>query len=287
MRKISILTFILATLSATAFAETVHDIIHKFETEKAAALEAYLKANPDAADASEAQDALISAYTAAHNTDKVEALLLARYDGASKGTDGVPRDIAMNVLRPLFGIHGDAGKKTEALALADRVKKDFADHKEIDQLAGFIDQLTSKFNQPMVGDVMDIQFTSLAGKEINLADYKGKVVLVDFWATWCGPCIAELPNVKSTYTKHHDAGFDVIAISLDKDKKALEDFIAKEELPWPQMFDGEAWKTKYAKEFGITGIPATFLIGPDGKVAETNLRGDELEKAVAKLLADK
>ena len=110
-------------------------------------------------------------------------------------------------------------------------------------------------------------------------------MLVDFWATWCGPCVAELPNVLAAYTEYHDKGFEVIGISLDQDKGALEGFVKKREMAWPQMFDGKGWESDLVKKYGIRGIPATFLIGKDGKVAATDLRGEVLSVKVKELLA--
>ncbi|MBI3879335.1 MAG: TlpA family protein disulfide reductase [Verrucomicrobia bacterium] len=126
--------------------------------------------------------------------------------------------------------------------------------------------------------------TDLAGKPLSIAGYKGKVLLVDFWATWCGPCIGELPNVKATYEKHHQAGFEIVGISLDSDKSKLTSFIAKNDMPWKQFFDGQGWQNKLAQQYGINSIPATFLLDGEGKVIAKNLRGEALEEAVAKAL---
>ena len=134
---------------------------------------------------------------------------------------------------------------------------------------------------------MEIAFTSLQGEKVDLAEMKGKVVLIDFWATWCAPCIGELPNVRKAYEAYHEKGFEIIAISLDKegDKEKLENFIKEKELPWAQCFDGLGWETPLVRKYGVAGIPATFLVGKDGKIAATNLRGPALEAEVEKLLA--
>ncbi|HRH95785.1 MAG TPA: TlpA disulfide reductase family protein, partial [Prosthecobacter sp.] len=112
----------------------------------------------------------------------------------------------------------------------------------------------------------------------------GKVVLIDFWATWCGPCVAEIPNVLATYNKLHEKGFEIIGISLDSDKKELTDFIKDKEMPWPQYFDGKGWDNKISSSFGIRSIPAMWLVGKDGKLVSTNVRG-QLEAAVERELA--
>jgi thiol-disulfide isomerase/thioredoxin len=137
----------------------------------------------------------------------------------------------------------------------------------------------------IVGKPLELSFTALDGKKVDIADYKGKVVLVDFWATWCGPCVAELPNVLKAYEKFHDKGFEIIGVSLDQSKQRLEAFIADKKMTWPQHFDGKGWDNEISKKFGIDSIPATFLVDKEGKVARLDLRGDALQKAVEELLS--
>ncbi len=130
----------------------------------------------------------------------------------------------------------------------------------------------------------DFKETDLNGKPLSISGLKGKVVLVDFWATWCGPCITELPHVKKAYEKYSKDGFEIVGVSLDQDKDTLTKFLAKEKMTWPQFFDGKGWQNKVSTSYGINSIPATFLLDKDGKILAKGLRGDALEAAVAKAL---
>ncbi|MXV77348.1 redoxin domain-containing protein [Candidatus Poribacteria bacterium] len=123
----------------------------------------------------------------------------------------------------------------------------------------------------------------LKGKELSLEKYRGQVVLLDFWATWCGPCIAELPNVQKTYQKYKDKKFQIIGISLDRSITALDTFLKKNELPWVHYWDDEG---KISNQYRVTAIPSMFLIDGKGVIHTTNLRGAKLEKAVDALVKE-
>ncbi|MBL4575093.1 MAG: redoxin domain-containing protein [Opitutaceae bacterium] len=134
-----------------------------------------------------------------------------------------------------------------------------------------------------IGKPIEIRFTAIDGRKVDLSEMKGKVVFIDFWATWCLPCIAELPRTKSVYEKYNDRGFEIIGISLDKDKDKLVDFIKKETISWPQYFEGKDQENKFYKEFGYAGIPMTWLIDKAGNLRYMNGSTD-LEHKVLELL---
>lgn len=132
----------------------------------------------------------------------------------------------------------------------------------------------------------DFSATDLDGNPISLQDYRGKVVLLDFWAVWCGPCIAEMPNLKRVYNQYKDQGFDIIGISLDTDEKRLRNYLKENDIAWRQVFSGRGWQSPVSQQYGIRGIPAPWLIDRDGTLITKQARGRALEKLVAGALKE-
>jgi thiol-disulfide isomerase/thioredoxin len=130
----------------------------------------------------------------------------------------------------------------------------------------------------------DISLTDPEGKIRKLSSLKGKVVLIDFWASWCGPCRKENPNVVAMYSKYRDKGFEIFSVSLDKDRESWLKAIAKDNLSWPNhVSDLKYWKSEGAAAYGVTSIPFTVLVDKKGKIIAKKLRGEELENKVNEL----
>jgi thiol-disulfide isomerase/thioredoxin len=138
----------------------------------------------------------------------------------------------------------------------------------------------------LVGNAVKIAGKTLDGKDFDLAEYKGKIVLVDFWATWCGPCLEELPNIKAMYEKHHDAGLEVVGVNLDDNLGRVGAFVSTQGLEWPQLVSDAGQEHPIANYYGVYQIPSTFIIGRDGKVTATDLFGDDLKGELERLLAE-
>ncbi|PUZ30614.1 TlpA family protein disulfide reductase [Chitinophaga costaii] len=130
----------------------------------------------------------------------------------------------------------------------------------------------------------DFTQNDVNGKPVSLKSFRGKYVLVDFWASWCGPCRQENPNVVAAYQKYKDKNFTVLGISLDKDKTPWTKAIAHDGLTWTQVSDLKGWSNAVAVQYGIQSIPANMLIGPDGKIVARNLRGEALNAKLEELL---
>jgi len=173
------------------------------------------------------------------------------------------------------------GKEKEALEAYQKLIKEYPDDPAAVRAAGIL-----AFRK-LRGSVMDLNFTSTDGKTIDLKEYRGKVVLIDFWASWCPACRAGMPSLLETERVLRDKGFQVVGISLDTDKDAMNTFIREMKMPWPQYFDGKKWDNTVARKVGITAIPMTVLVDKTGKVREVGLQGRELQQAVRKLLDEK
>jgi peroxiredoxin len=179
-----------------------------------------------------------------------------------------------------------------ALKLLKRIKHDYPTvqiNGSTDQVINSVEALVAqqKTWRALAVNTKFPDFTTkdIAGKPLSLDDYKGKVVLIDFWATWCPPCRAELPNLIKTYSKYHSEGFDIIGVSLDDSLQKLQAFTKMMNMPWPQSCDGQGWSGKLVAQYGVYQLPGTVLVNGQGTIIGKDLRGEALEQAVAKALS--
>jgi len=135
------------------------------------------------------------------------------------------------------------------------------------------------FKKSHLGRPLNCEFTSIDGPRIRLADLAGKVVLLDFWASWCPPCRESLPTMREIYARFHTRGLDIVGVSFDMDLHKLRRFISQESMPWPQVADGLGWNdSPLAREFGITSLPALWLIDRQGRLIDLHAREDLAQK---------
>ena len=192
-----------------------------------------------------------------------------------------------------------ANRDKEVLEVFEKLEKRYPDNDYVlDELARIHEELGNselaeeyrRKADPMseaVGKVVsDFSATDLDGKPISLQQYRGKVILLDFWAVWYGPCIGEMPNVKRVYDTYKDQGFDVIGVSLDTDETRLRNYLKKNNIAWRQIFSGQKWKSPLAQQYHIQTIPAPWLIARDGTLISREAKGVKLERLVVEALRD-
>jgi len=207
--------------------------------------------------------------------------------------DENPEDLA-NVLRFKATVYWSVVDNSEkGIAVIRQIKKDYPNTtvgRDADRIINSIQQAeeSRKIRRTLTNGAKfpDFSEKDLLGNPLSVSKYEDKVVLVDFWATWCVPCVAELPNIIKAYNKHHSNGFEVIGISLDQDEQKLKSFLKAKEIPWVQYFDGKGWQNKLAAKYGIDSVPATFLLDREGKIIGQDLRGEALEEALTKALTN-
>jgi len=183
----------------------------------------------------------------------------------------------------LYSMASSIGDESRKIAIEDRILKDFGDTQYADMIKG------ARRQREQVGKPFALEFTdAIKETPVSMKGLKGKVVVIDFWATWCGPCVAEMPTMKRLYAEYKDQGVEFIGVSLDQPKEQggldkLKEFVKAQEITWPQYYQGQGWNSEFSKGWGINAIPCVFIVDADGNLASVEARG-KLESMIPELL---
>ncbi len=200
-----------------------------------------------------------------YDVDSMECDLISEFVAQHRNST-----VSAYLISGKFMSRGDFGR---ARTLFDQLSPDI----QSSTIGQQIDEVLSKVSLTEIGaQAPGFTQENLHGQEISLSDYAGKYVLVDFWASWCSPCRQENPIVRQVYNKYKDDNFEIIGISLDKDKSQWQKAIEMDQLTWPQLSDLNGWDNEVSKAYGVRSIPDNILIDPEGRIVAKGLRGEEL-----------
>lgn len=205
----------------------------------------------------------------------------------AEGTGRILQMLSENVDKAagaeLLGMFGMGFEVADVQPLLEKVPAPLASKPSLVRLKEYVDvRVKTSEGQKYTDFALDTP----EGKQVKLSDYvaKNKYTLVDFWASWCGPCRREMPNVVAAYAKYKAKGFEVVGVSLDSNLESWKKGIADLKITWPQMSDLKGWKNEAAGLYGVRSIPATVLIAQDGTIVARDLRGEDIEAKLAELL---
>lgn len=270
-----LMTLAISALPTLAF-DSLEALNQDHTSRMVADLEAYLKNHPEADDREQAEQQLVFGYMELEQFDRALLLFQQKYDNLEAGTNLDLQTLIGEIISPIVYIQLQQGDKNAVSAFLDDVKTKFAEHQDVELLFQALADMEGMLNKPSIGEVLEIDFESTQGQTIDLGKMTNQVVLVDFWASWCVPCVRTLPGLVDLYEHYHARGFEILGISLDEDEDSFNAMLEKQGMTWPQYFDGEGWENKIAATYGIQAIPATFLIGKDGTIVKVDPSEQEL-----------
>lgn len=234
---------------------------------------------------------------AAHHPDATGAIRLGYYTLAEREVQGARNDIEAQLAAADAFIERfpDDNRGATLLTMVTRSVTDAERQAELHQriIDAYPDSAHAKRARGQmrqaegVGKPFELSFENrMTGEQLSMENLRGKVVLIDFWATWCGPCIAELPHIKKLYDQYHESGFEIIGISLDQTPQTVVEYCNENDMPWPQYCEeGKVWDTEFSMSWGINSIPTMFMIDKNGILRSTTARR-QLDELIPELLAE-
>lgn len=243
-----------------------------------AAADRYAKEFPAAAQSLSVAGMRITALARAGQFDAAQKGWNELADKAADSTPGVALDAGFTLADEyILAQKVDDARKIYG-AMRDRFGEKFA------QLGHILDRATPVLK--WIGKAPPaLEGKDHDGKPLSLDAYRGRYLLIDYWATYCGPCMAELPKMHDVYTRYHEEGFDIVGISVDPSEQPLDAFLKRTSIPWRIAWDGDSGPPTNSDRYEVDAVPTTFLIGPDGKVVYVNASSDDLERMLPRLLA--
>jgi peroxiredoxin len=233
-----------------------------------------------------------------HDTIAAESLQ-TRNDQQIAGLNQMMKDFINNSASPAaslyaLGIASQTIPNEEIISMVNATAKRFPEHAGLAKIKSL---LAVKTPAPSTSEnsanstyallnkqAPDLTMNDVNGKPVSISNFKGKYVLIDFWASWCGPCRQENPNVVAAYNQFKNKNFTILGVSLDQDKAAWQKAIAKDNLSWTHMSDLKQWESAAVQAYGFDGIPFNVLVDPTGKIIASSLRGEELTRKLAEIL---